>query len=191
MGADCQPVLLPEVQGFRVLPGEAWLRHDAEERRSMSKGFKTRTRVISGREARRMGERERQREERMKDVDAFWALSPEERKRRMADNEAFQRISRNGITLDDLKMCEDQGRKDGYQLGTEESMKACYAAMCLVLHKRHGFDGTACMEMLRLADEKITYALNTAELLDELKNELDIEFCLRESMSEDRIGVGT
>ena len=153
----------------------------------MSKGYKPRTRVLSGREARRYGERERQREERQKAVDAFWALSPEERKQRMEDNEAFQRINRNGITLDDLKNVEDQGRKDGYQLGTEQSMKACYAAMCLALHEQHGFDTEACLAMLRAADEKVIYALNAEELLRELHEKLNIEFSFKETMSDDRI----
>ena len=66
----------------------------------MSKSkFRQNTRVISGREARRIGERERAKEERQKRLDAFWALSPEERAQRMRDNEAFQRISKNGITV--------------------------------------------------------------------------------------------
>ena len=139
------------------------------------------------RELRRMAERDQQREQRQKAVDAFWALSPEERKRRMDDNEAFKRINRNGITLEDLKNVEEQGRKDGYDMGTENTMQACYAAMCLTLHELHGFDTAACMEVLRKTDEKVTYAISTQELLDELKDTLDIEFSFKEAMTDDRI----
>ena len=139
------------------------------------------------RELRRMAEREQKHNERQKAIDAFWALSPEERKRRMEDNKAFERINRNGITLEDLKLVEDQGRRDGYQMGTEESMKACYAAMCLALHEQHGFDMEACMAMLRAADEKVIYALNAEELLAELKEKVGIEFSFKEAMSEERI----
>ena len=53
----------------------------------------------SSRELRRMAQREQTREQRQAAIDAFWKLSPEERAQRIADNEAFQRISKNGITI--------------------------------------------------------------------------------------------
>lgn len=149
--------------------------------------FRQQTRVISGREARRMGEREQKREERQKQIDAFWALSPQERAQRMADNEAFQRINRNGITIEDLKRAEDDGVRAGYERGADEMLKTCYAAMCLALHDVHGFDGDACMEMLRAADERVTYAINSQELLDELDGTLGIEFHFKAELGEERI----
>ena len=139
------------------------------------------------RELRRIAERDQKRQQRQHAVDAFWALSPEERKRRMDDDVAFQRINRNGITLEDLKMVEEQGRKDGYDLGAENTMKTCYAALCLALNEIHGYDTEACMEVLKRTDEKVTYAISTQELLDDLKDALDIELCFKEAMTDDRI----
>ena len=150
-------------------------------------GFRNNTRILSGREARRYGERERKREERKAQVDAFWALTPEERKRRMEDDAAFQRINRNGITIEDLKMVEDQGRKDGFNIGTENAVKTCYAALCLALHELHGFDTEQCKAVLTAVDDKVTYALNADELLDEMKRELDLEFDFKAGVGEERI----
>lgn len=55
----------------------------------------------SSRELRRIAEREQGRQQRKQAIDAFWRLSPEERAQRIADNETFQRIQRNGITVED------------------------------------------------------------------------------------------
>ena len=145
------------------------------------------TRVVSGREARRMGEREQKREERQRQIDAFWALSPQERARRMADNEAFQRIQQNGITLEDLKKAEDDGRRTGLELGVEESMKTCYAAFCLALHDEGGFGVARCREVLAAADERIRYAINSQELLDEVNEKLDLEFRFNGALEDERI----
>lgn len=151
---------------------------------------KSRRSGLTSREMRRIGEREQAREARQKQLDAFWALSPEERARRMADVEDYKRISKNGITLEDLKRVEDEGIKAGYERGADETLKTSYAAMCLALHDVHGFDCDACMEMLKAADERVTYALNSQELLDELDRTLDIQFHFKADLGEDRIQEG-
>lgn len=148
------------------------------------------SRVISGREARRLGERERDRERRREDVERFWALTPEERARRMADDEAFKRINRNGITLEDLKRVEDQGRMDGLAMGVEENMRTCYGAFCLALHEVCGFDTDKCREILAAADERIKLSLNSQELLDEVRDVLGLEFHFRGALEDERIQEG-
>ena len=72
--------------------------------------------AMTSRQMRRMGERELKREQRQKQIDAFWAMSPEERAQRIADEEAFKRIQRNGITVDDLYQAE----QDAYAKGIRE-----------------------------------------------------------------------
>lgn len=154
----------------------------------MSKSkFRPNTRVISGREARRIGEREQAREERQRRLDAFWALSPEERAQRMRDNEAFQRISKNGITIEDLKNAEDQARKDGFMEGAAEMIKICYAAICLALHESEGYDREKCRELLSAADERVVYAINSRELLQEVQDTIGLEFNFNADVGEDRI----
>ena len=149
--------------------------------------FKPKTRILSGREARRYGERERQREQRQQDIDRFWALSPEERARRMADNEAFQRISRNGITLEDVKRAEDESYRNGVNVGMENTMKMCYAAMCLALNEMHGFGTKRCKDVLNAVDAKITMALTSEELVNEVFERMGLTINFKGDACEERI----
>lgn len=154
---------------------------------SMKMKFRSNQRVLSGREARRYGERERKREEREKDVQAFWALSPEERARRMRDNEAFQRISKNGITLEDMKRAEDESYQRGVNVGIESTMKTCYAAICLALNELHGFGTKRCKEVLNLVDEKVVMALTSEELIQEVFDRMKLAIRFNAGPLEERI----
>ena len=144
-------------------------------------------RTMTAREMRRMGEREQAKQERQRRLDAFWALSPEERAQRMRDNEAFQRISKNGITIEDLKNAEEQARKDGFMDGAAEMIKICYAAICLALHESEGFDCDKCRELLAAADERVVYAINSRDLLQEVRDTIGLEFNFRADVGEERI----
>ena len=147
--------------------------------------FKRQTQT--SREMRRMAEREAGRQARQKSIDAFWALTPEERAQRMADNAAFQRINKNGITLEDLKMAEDQGRRDGYRVGKEETLIIAYASFLLALHELHGFDAEQCKEVLNLADEKITYTLTSADAIREVYDTMGLTLNFAEELPGERI----
>lgn len=142
------------------------------------------TRILSGREARRYGERERQREERQKNLDAWWALSPEERAQRMKDNADFERINRNGITLDDVKRAEDESYQRGVNVGIENTMRTCYAAICLALHELHGFGKERCARVLNNVDERITMALTSEEAIREVYDEIGLTIEFRDMPGE-------
>lgn len=141
----------------------------------------------TSREMRRMAEREAGRQARQESIKAFWALTPEERAQRMADNEAFQRINRNGITLEDLRNAEEQGRKDGYRVGKEETLIICYASFILAMHELHGFDADQCREVLNLADEKVTYTLTSAEAIREVYEEIGLALNFAEDIPGERV----
>jgi len=146
--------------------------------------MKPRTRILSGREARRYGERERKREERQKSVDAWWALSPEERAQRMKDNAAFERINRNGITLDDVKAAEDESYRRGVNVGIENTMRTCYAAICLALHELHGFGKERCARVLNNVDERIVMALTSEDAIREVYDTIGLEIEFKEMPGE-------
>ena len=152
----------------------------------MSK-VKFRRNTQTSREMRRLAEREAGRQARQKSIEAFWALTPEERAQRMADNEAFQRINKNGITIEDLKKAEDQGRTDGYKVGKEETLIICYAAFILALNELHGFDSEQCMELLNLVDEKVTYTLTSADTIQEVYETMGLTLNFAETMPGERI----
>lgn len=148
---------------------------------------KFRQNTMTAREMRRMAERDNRHTERMEQVNAFWALPPVERARRMADNEAFQRINKNGITLEDLKDAEVQGRTDGYRVSKEETLIICYASFLLALNEVCGFDGDKCREILNVADEKVTYTLTSAEAIKEVYDRLGVTLNFAEELPGERI----
>lgn len=141
----------------------------------------------SSRELRRMAQREQGREQRQAALDAFWALSPEERARRMRDNEAFQRISKNGITLEDMKRAEDESYQRGVNVGIENTMKTCYAAICLALNELHGFGTKRCKDVLNAVDEKVTMALTSQEAIQEVYDRMGLEIKFKGDACEERI----
>lgn len=138
-----------------------------------------RTKVLSGREARRYGERERKKEQRMADVDRFWSLPPERRAQIIQDNERLKSIERNGITLEELKRAEDDGYQRGVQTGIEGTMRTCYAAICLALHELHGFGKERCAKVLNNVDEKITMSLTSEEAIQEVYDQIGLEIVFK------------
>lgn len=138
-----------------------------------------RTKVLSGREARRYGERERKREQRQADVDKFWSLPPERRAQIIQDNERLKNIEKNGITLEELKRAEDEGYQRGVQVGIESTMRTCYAAICLALHELHGFGKERCAKVLNSVDEKITMSLTSEEAIREVYDTMKLEIVFK------------
>lgn len=149
--------------------------------------FRQKTRVLSGREARRYGERERDREQRLADVERFWQLPPEVRAQRMADNAAFQRIQKNGITLEDVKRAEEKSYAQGVQAGIENTMKTCYAAICLALNEMHGFGTKRCKDVLNAVDEKVVMALTSDEAVDEVYRRMGLVIRFNAGPLEERV----
>jgi len=149
--------------------------------------FRPKTRILSGREARRYGERERDRAERLADVERFWQLPPEVRAQRMADNAAFQRIQKNGITLEDVKRAEEKSYAQGVQAGIENTMKTCYAAICLALNELHGFGTKRCKDVLNAVDEKVVMALTSDEAVDEVYRRMGLVIRFDAGPLEERV----
>lgn len=149
--------------------------------------FRQKTRVLSGREARRYGERERDREQRMADVERFWQLPPEVRAQRMADNAAFQRIQKNGITLEDVKRAEEKSYAQGVQAGIENTMKTCYAAICLALNELHGFGTKRCKDVLNAVDDKVVMALTSDEAVEEVYRRMGLVIRFNAGPLEERV----
>lgn len=141
----------------------------------------------SSRELRRLAEREQTREQRKKAVDAFWALPKEERQQRMADNEMVKRIERNGITMEDVKAAEEKAMQDGYLAGKIETLKLCYAGICLALNELHGFGQKRCKEVLNAVDEKVVYALTSDDEIQAVMDRMGLEISFKDVFPGERI----
>ena len=142
---------------------------------------------MTSREMRRMGERERSREQRQKALDAFWALTPEERQRRMEDNEAFQRISRNGITIEDMHKAEEEAYADGIKAGKEATVRTCFAAICLSLHELHGFSKKRCSRVLNDVYDKLCFALTSQDAIQEVYDTMGLQITFNGDVTQDAV----
>lgn len=144
-------------------------------------------RIISGREYRRMTEREDKREEKLRRMEEFMQLPAEERAKLREVNEAVQRIERNGLTIEDLKKNYQIGWDAGFKDAKDFTLKVCFAGVCLALNEKYGFGQKRCIEVLREIDKKMMYALSSEDALDEVFEKLKIKMHFGETFSEDRI----
>lgn len=145
--------------------------------------------TLSAREMRRMGERERTREQRQQAIDAFWALPPEERAKRMADEEAFRRIQRNGITVEDLAQAEDEAYVKGVAAGKDATVRTCFAAICMSLHEMHGFDKEQCSAVLNDVYDRLTFTLTSEEAIQEVYDTIGLTISFKGDVTDEAVTV--
>lgn len=145
--------------------------------------------TLSSRQIRRMGERERTREQRQQAIQAFWNLSPEERRRRIADQEAFQRIQKNGITVEDMYNAETEAYSQGVQAGKDATVRTCFAAICMTLHEMYGFGKDRCSKVLNDVYDKLTMALTSDDAIQEVYDTMGLEIHFSNDISEETVRV--
>ena len=143
---------------------------------------KFRNNALSARERRRIGAREQAKAQRREALDAFNALSPEERAQRIAEDATLQRIQRNGITVDDLERTYKTGYDEGFRLGCEHTFESLFAAACLALHELHGFGAKRCLRVLNLMHEKTYYCLSRTEIIQEVYDKMKLTINFRDNV---------
>lgn len=151
------------------------------------KRVKFKSNAKSGRELRRIAEREQGREKRQQAIDAFWKLSPEERAQRIADNEAFQRISKNGITIEDMHKAEEDAYTKGIRDGKDGAVKTVFAAICLTLHELHGFGKERCSKVLNDVYDKLQFTLTSQEAIQEVYDTIGLQIRFNADVTEDAV----
>lgn len=150
----------------------------------MSKGKRG---TFSAREIRRMNQREKQREQRKDDVRAFWSLPQAERERIASEDAYLSKIQRNGITIEDLDRAGKEGYNDGARIAAENTMRNIYAAVALVMHENYGFGKKRCMDVLNAVDQKVMYALDSKEMIQQVWDDLKIKMTFDGDPLEERI----
>lgn len=141
----------------------------------------------STRELRRIAEREQGRQQRQQAIEAFWRLSPEERAQRIADNEAFKRISRNGITIEDMHKAEEDAYAKGLNDGKDATVRTCFAAICLAMHELHGFGKRRCSRVLNTVYDKLMFALTSQEAIQEVYDTIGLQITFNGDVTEDAV----
>lgn len=150
----------------------------------MSKGKRG---TLSTREIQRMNAREQAKVEKKDALNAFWALPEAERQRRISENEQLKSIQRNGITIDDLDRAAQRGYQDGAKTAAEKTMRNIYAAVALTLHEMHGFGKKRCLDVLNAIDQKVMYALDSQEMIQQVFDDLGIRMTFDGDPLEERI----
>lgn len=143
--------------------------------------------TFSSREIRRMNEREKSREDRKKAVADFMSLPVAERQRRIEDDARIASLQRNGITIEDLDKSYHEGYDEGARIAAENTLKNIFAAVALVLHEDYDFDDNRCMDVLNAIDQKVIYALDSREMVQQVWDDLSIEMRFDGNPLDERI----
>lgn len=98
--------------------------------------------------------------------------------KKMGHEKLMNAIAKNGLTVEDLKKC----KAEGYQLGVESAVMQCYAAFCLALHEKFGFGRERVLRALQAADEKVIFAIDSAEMIEEVFDRFGIRMDFRDGL---------
>lgn len=97
---------------------------------------------------------------------------------KMSKEARMNALVKNGITPDDLKKC----REEGYQMGVESAVIQCYAAMCLALNEQFGFGRERLLRALTAVDEKVVFAIDSAEMCEDVFRKFGIRMDFSQGM---------
>lgn len=92
--------------------------------------------------------------------------------------ERLMMLYKNGLTEKDVQQAFEEGRELGFEQAGWNVLKTCYAGLCIALHETFGFGEEECFRAVSATDEKVKWALNHQELVDEVlkKTGLEIEY---------------
>lgn len=98
--------------------------------------------------------------------------------KKMSHDHLMNAIAKNGLTVEDLKRC----KQEGYQQGVESAVMQCYAGFCLALHEKYGFGRKRVLRALQCADEKIVFAIDSSEMVDEVFKRFGFKMDFKQGM---------
>ena len=139
----------------------------------------------TSRELRRMNERENKKQQREQEVNRWLALSPEQRKAIVAEDEQLRRLERNGITIEQVMEMETDAYNKGVRDGRDGTFQTVFAAICLVLHERYDFDGDKCQEVLNDVYERACYSLTSAEIIREVMDTMGLQLHFSDDIQDE------
>lgn len=104
------------------------------------------------------------------------------------DRAAVTRMTRHGITPQDMERADYQGFRRGFEQGKLFVLKTCYAAAALAYRDMTGCqDKQSICDFLQKLDHNVTYTLTSEEIIDRVNRELGIVMDFKETFPEDRI----
>ena len=107
----------------------------------------------------------------------------------MADQAAFERIQKNGITVEDMYNAENDAFAKGIKAGKEATVRTCFAAICMTLHEKYGFGKDRCSKVLNDVYDKLTMALTSEDAIQEVYDTMGLEIHFSDDITEDTVSV--
>jgi len=98
--------------------------------------------------------------------------------KKMSHDALMNAIAKNGLTVEDLKRC----KQEGWQQGVESAVIQCYAAFCLALNEQFGFGKERLLRALTAVDEKVVFAIDSAEMCEEVFKRFGIRMDFSQGM---------
>ena len=139
----------------------------------------------TSRELRRMNERENKKQQREQEVNRWLALSPEQRKAIVAEDEQLRRLERNGITIEQVMEMENDAYRKGVKDGKDGTFSTIFAAICMTLHENYGFDCDKCKDVLNDVYERACYTLTSAEAIREVYDTMGLELHFSDDIQDE------
>ena len=99
-----------------------------------------------------------------------WKTKPQE------DINLFASLARNGITIADLNREVEKTRVQVYERTALATMKITYSAIAIVLKEKFGFSNDDCFNALYMVDQKIAFAIDNDEIINEMQEKTRIVF---------------
>ena len=115
-----------------------------------------------------MGREERRKQERA-DRKAAWNELPDWQKKLVT------KLGNEGLSLRDMEKEHEKGYRLGYENGLQHAMKTCYAGAALAAVNTFGAEQQKVIDFLMALDQKVTYALTSEELIDEVFESLNLQ----------------
>lgn len=98
--------------------------------------------------------------------------------KKMSHDALMNAIAKNGLTVEDLKRC----KQEGWQQGVESAVIQCYAAFCLALNEQFGFGKERLLRALTAVDEKVVFAIDSAEMCEDVFQKFGIRMDFSQGM---------
>ena len=84
-----------------------------------------------------------------------------------------------------MHRAETEAYAKGIQEGKDATVRTCFAAICLTLHEMHGFGKDRCAKVLNDVYDRLCYALNSQEAIDEVYSTMGLEITFSGDVTED------
>lgn len=104
---------------------------------------------------------------------------------RSGDRDRMQRLTQNGITVEDLKENYNIGHREGFQAGADKTLRTVYAGVVLELLD-NGNSKEEAIGFLKELDRRIMTSIDTQEDIEQVFDRTGVRLYLKEDFERVR-----